>query len=431
MMNSAELFERAKRSLVGGVNSPVRSWRGVGGTPLFFQRGEGPFLHSVDGGRYTDYVCSWGPLILGHAHPEVVEAVCAAARESTSFGAPCPKEVELAEEVRRVFPSMDLVRFVSSGTEAVMTALRLARGFTGREIVLKFDGCYHGHSDGMLVSAGSGALTLGKPDSGGVPESVASTTLVVPYNDLERTSEAFDRFGDRIAAVIVEPWAGNMGLVPPIPANGSAEGFLEGLRRLTSAHGALLIFDEVITGFRVPEGGVQQRTGVTPDLTCLGKIIGGGLPVGALGGRREICEHLAPLGPVYQAGTLSGNPLAMASGLAVLRVLRREGVYDMLEERAKQLADGMSGAAAKAGIPFSVSRFGSVLGFFFAPELPRNLAQVKATDAAKYPPFFHGMLERGHMFAPSPFEAAFVSLAHTEEVVERTIAAAADVFTSV
>ncbi|HPE65963.1 MAG TPA: glutamate-1-semialdehyde 2,1-aminomutase, partial [Synergistales bacterium] len=348
MMNSAELFERAKRSLVGGVNSPVRSWRGVGGTPLFFQRGEGPFLHSVDGGRYTDYVCSWGPLILGHAHPEVVEAVCVAARESTSFGAPCPKEVELAEEVRRVFPSMELARFVSSGTEAVMTALRLARGFTGREIVLKFDGCYHGHSDGMLVSAGSGALTLGKPDSGGVPESVASTTLVVPYNDLERVSEAFDRFGGRIAAVIVEPWAGNMGLVPPIPANGSAEGFLEGLRRLTSAHDALLIFDEVITGFRVPEGGVQQRTGVTPDLTCLGKIIGGGLPVGALGGRREICEHLAPLGPVYQAGTLSGNPLAMASGLAVLRVLRREGVYDMLEERAKQLADGMSGAAANA-----------------------------------------------------------------------------------
>lgn len=424
MATSAEWFTRAKESLAGGVNSPVRCWRGVGGDPLFFFRGEGPYLYSVEGKRYTDYVGSWGPLILGHGHPEVVEAVCRAASDSTSFGACCPAEVELAEEVKRVFPSMELLRFVSSGTEAVMTALRVARGFTGRDLVVKFEGCYHGHSDSMLVNAGSGALTLGNPDSGGVPASVASATVVVPFNDEEKVAEAFRLFGGRIAAVIVEPWAGNMGLVPP------CEGFLPFLREITEKHGALLVFDEVITGFRVPEGGAQQRAGIVPDLTCLGKIIGGGLPVGAVGGHREVMEVLAPLGPVYQAGTLSGNPLAMASGLATLGVLKREGVCERLEETAVQLADGLKDAASHAGIPLSVSRFGSVLGLFFALRLPRNLGEVKGTDGAKYPPFFHGMEERGQYFAPSPFEAAFVSLAHGREVVEETLAAAGEVFTS-
>lgn len=424
MTTSPEWFARAKESLVGGVNSPVRSWRGVGGDPLFFTRGEGPFLYSVEGKKFTDYVCSWGPLILGHAHPEVVEEVCGAARRSTSFGAPCPAEVELAEKVKIVFPSMDMVRFVSSGTEAVMTALRAARGFTGRDVVVKFEGCYHGHSDCMLVSAGSGALTLGRPDSGGVPSSVASTTMVIPFNDTGRIEEAFSLFGERIAAVIVEPWAGNMGLVPP------KDEFLPSLRKITEKFGALLIFDEVITGFRVPEGGVQQRTGIVPDLTCLGKIIGGGLPVGAVGGRREIMEVLAPLGRVYQAGTLSGNPLAMASGLATLAVLRREGVYDQLEEQTIRLVDGFSNAAARAAIPLSMSRFGSVVGIFFSEKLPGNLSEVKKTDEAKYVPFFHRMVERGQYFAPSAFEAAFVSLAHGPEVVDETVRAAGEVFTS-
>ena len=424
MATSSEWFARARESLVGGVNSPVRCWRGVGGDPLFFHRGEGPYLYSVEGKRYTDYVCSWGPLVLGHAHPETVDAVCRAAASSTSFGASCPAEVELAEEVKKVFPSMDLLRFVSSGTEAVMTAIRAARGFTGRELILKFEGCYHGHSDGMLVNAGSGALTLGQPDSGGVPVPVASTTVAVPFNDTQKVQQAFSMFSGRIAAVIVEPWAGNMGLVPP------GEGFLSFLRDITGKNGALLIFDEVITGFRVPEGGAQQRTGIVPDLTCLGKIIGGGLPVGAVGGKRKIMEVLAPLGPVYQAGTLSGNPLAMASGLATLKVLRREGIYALLEERALQLSHGLEEAAEKAGIPFSVSRFGSVLGFFFSERLPTNLSEVKNTDGGKYPPFFHGMADRGQYFAPSPFEAAFVSLAHSREVVEETIKAAGEVFTS-
>ncbi len=319
---------------------------------------------------------------------------------------------------------MDLLRFVSSGTEAVMTAIRAARGFTGRELILKFEGCYHGHSDGMLVNAGSGALTLGQPDSGGVPVPVASTTVAVPFNDTQKVQQAFSMFSGRIAAVIVEPWAGNMGLVPP------GEGFLSFLREFTEKNSALLIFDEVITGFRVPEGGAQQRTGIVPDLTCLGKIIGGGLPVGAVGGKRKIMEVLAPLGPVYQAGTLSGNPLAMASGLATLKVLRREGIYALLEERALQLSHGLEEAAEKAGIPFSVSRFGSVLGFFFSERLPTNLSEVKNTDGGKYPPFFHGMADRGQYFAPSPFEAAFVSLAHSREVVEETIKAAGEVFTS-
>jgi len=421
MLNS-DMFARACKSMVGGVDSPVRAWKSVGGEPLFFDRGEGPWIEDVEGKRYADYVCSWGPLILGHACPEVVEAVREAAGRSTSFGASCPGEVYLAEAVKEIFPSMDMVRFVSSGTEATMTAVRLARGFTGRKFVLKFAGCYHGHHDSMLVSAGSGPLTFGSPDSPGVPAEVASCTLLAPYNDLQRVEDLFGKYGDDIAAVIVEPWAGNMGMVPPV------DGFLEGLRRVTSGHGALLIFDEVITGFRVPQGGVQQMAGIFPDLTCIGKVIGGGLPVAALGGRRKIMEYLSPLGPVYQAGTLSGNPLAMAAGLATLKVLERPETYDVLEDRGKQLQTGLLLAASDAGLPLSVSRLGSVLGMFFRASTPRDLEEVKDSESDLYPLFFHGMLKRGHSFAPSAFESMFVSAAHSPEIIDRTLSAAGEVF---
>ena len=423
-MTNAEAFEQAANVLVGGVDSPVRAWKAVGGTPRFFVRGEGAYLEDVEGRRYVDYVCSWGPLILGHSRPEVVEAVCRTAKRGLSFGAPSTLETDLAESIRSVFPSMEKIRFVTSGTEATMTALRLARGITGRPLIVKFAGCYHGHHDGMLVSAGSGALTLGTPDSPGVPEEVARCTLVLPYNDIEAVERAFQKQGREIAAVIVEPWAGNMGLVPPLP------GFLESLREITSRHGALLVFDEVITGFRPAEGGVQQKMGLTPDLTCLGKIIGGGLPVGAVGGRGEIMNHLAPLGPVYQAGTLAGNPVAMASGLATLEVLSRSDLRRQLDHQAAFFETGLVETARHCGIPLSVTRLGSVLGLFFSSSLPRNLDEVRATKAILYPAFFHGMAERGHLFAPSAFEATFVSLAHDEKILRSTLDAAREVFAS-
>lgn len=421
-MTNDAFFERAGKVLVGGVNSPVRAWGAVGGTPRFFVRGEGAFLEDVEGNRYVDYVCSWGPLILGHAHPEVTEAVTRTAAASLSFGAPSPLEVELAEKVRDVFPSMEMVRFVTSGTEATMTALRIARGVTGRRLVVKFAGCYHGHHDAMLVAAGSGVLTLGHPNSPGIPEEVASCTVVLPYNDPEAVEEAFREFGSDIAAVLVEPWAGNMSLVPPQP------GFLETLRKETRSHGSLLIFDEVITGFRPSEGGVQQRSGIVPDLTCLGKIIGGGLPVGAVGGSMEIMKNLSPLGPVYQAGTLAGNPVAMAAGIATLDVLARPETYPALEEKARFFRDGLMEAARKANFPVSMSRLGSIMGLFFADSVPGNLEEVKSTRSDLYPKFFHGMRERGHLFAPSAFESLFVSLAHDRETLSSTISAAEEVF---
>lgn len=421
-MNNEACFERAGKVLVGGVNSPVRAWGAVGGTPRFFVRGEGAFLEDVEGQRYVDYVCSWGPLILGHAHPEVTEAVTRTAAASLSFGAPSPLEIELAERVRFVFPSMKMVRFVTSGTEATMTAIRIARGITGRRLVVKFAGCYHGHHDAMLVAAGSGALTLGHPNSPGIPEEVAACTVVLPYNDQEAVAEAFREFGNDIAAVLVEPWAGNMSLVPPQP------GFLETLRQQTRSHGALLIFDEVITGFRPSEGGVQQHSGIVPDMTCLGKIIGGGLPVGAVGGSVEIMKNLSPLGPVYQAGTLAGNPVAMAAGIATLDVLSRPETYPALEEKSGYFQEGMMEAARKANFPISMPRLGSIMGLFFADAVPHNLDEVKSTRSDLYPKFFHGMRKRGHLFAPSAFESLFVSLAHEKETLASTIAAAEEVF---
>ncbi len=421
-MTNEALFERAGEVMVGGVNSPVRAWGAVGGTPRFFERGEGAYLWDVEGNRYVDYVCSWGPLILGHAHPEVTASVNRTVARSLSFGAPSPLEVELGERIRNVFPSMEKVRFVTSGTEATMTALRIARGVTGRRLVVKFAGCYHGHHDAMLVAAGSGALTLGNPDSPGIPEEVASCTIVLPYNDEQAVAEAFREFGRDIAAVLVEPWAGNMSLVPP------KKGFLEALREQTVSFGSLLIFDEVITGFRPAEGGVQQRTGVVPDLTCLGKIIGGGLPVGAVGGGEAIMNRLSPLGPVYQAGTLAGNPVAMAAGIATLDVLARPETYPVLEEKACFLSEGFVEAGRAAGIPVVMSRLGSIMGLFFADEPPTDLDGVKATRSDLYPRFFHGMRKRGHLFAPSPFESLFVSLAHDRETLSSTLSAAEEVF---
>jgi len=414
-------YERACDCLVGGVNSPVRAWKAVGGTPLFFASAKGAYLKDTEGREYRDYVGSWGPMILGHADSDVSAAIAAAAGRSPSFGAPCPDEVLLAEAVKARFPSIDLMRFVSSGTEATMTALRLARGFTGRDKIVKFAGNYHGHNDSLLVAAGSGALTFGVPTSPGVTARTADDTIVVPFNSLDAVTQAFAETRDEIAAVIVEPWAGNMGLVPP------EAGFLEGLRELTRARGALLIFDEVITGFRVPEGGVQNALGVTPDLTCLGKIVGGGMPVGALGGRADVMEKLSPLGPVYQAGTLSGNPVTMAAGRAVLAKLTPD-VYETLEARGAQLEAGLLEAAASAGLPLTVTRLGSALGVFFAERAPRDLNEAMATRGDLYPAFFHGMLERGSYFAPSAFEAVFVSAAHTEETVNLTIIDAKDCF---
>ena len=410
--DSESLFGAAQRVMPGGVNSPVRAFRGVGGTPFFVARAEGARLVDVEGRSYLDFLGSWGPLILGHAAPAVVEAVVEAAQRGTSYGAPTAGEVEMAEVISAAVPSMEMVRLVSSGTEAAMSAIRLARGATGRDVIVKFDGCYHGHADSLLVKAGSGGATFGVPDSLGVPAALAALTLTAPFNDLEAVRRLFSARGGEIAAVIVEPVSGNMGVVPPAP------GFLAGLRELCRTHGALLIFDEVITGFRVARGGAQARYGVRPDLTCLGKIIGGGLPVGAYGGSRALMERVAPLGGVYQAGTLSGNPLAVAAGLATIRALEDPAVYDRLERLGRMLERGIAEAAAGAGVPLTVNRVGSMLTAFFTEGPVTDFASAKRADTVRYARFFHAMLEQGVFLAASQFEAVFVSLAHTERDLE-------------
>ena len=417
---SQELFSQAQECIPGGVNSPVRSFRSVDGLPVFMARGQGSHVWDVDGKEYVDYLSSWGPLILGHAHPDVVEAVKVAAETGTSFGAPIPQEVELAQLICRAFPSVDMVRLVNSGTEACMSAIRLARAYTGRSKIVKFSGCYHGHSDGLLVKAGSGALAQGVPTSAGVPQAYARETLVADYNEIESVEKCFERYPGDIAGVIVEPVAGNMGVVPPMP------GFLESLRRLTQEHGALLVLDEVITGFRVAYGGAQALYGVAGDITCLGKIIGGGLPVGAYGGRREIMETVAPLGPMYQAGTLSGNPLAMSAGLATLKALGRQGVYERLECLSARLVEGLGQAAQRTEKTVTINRVGSMFTPFFTPGPVRNQAEAETSDTKKYAHFFHGMMERGVYMAPSQYEAGFISLSHTEEDVDKTIVDATD-----
>jgi glutamate-1-semialdehyde 2,1-aminomutase len=419
---SFELFERAKRVMPGGVSSPVRSFRSVGGTPPFLARGAGAYVWDEDGRRYLDLVNSWGPLILGHAHPEVVAAVQRQAAEGATFGAPTRVELEMAELVTAAFPAMDLVRFVNSGTEAVMSALRLARAATGRNLVVKFAGCYHGHVDGLLVRAGSGVLELANPDTPGVPVHVARDTAVLPYNDDEAVRAFFAERGDEVAAVIVEPVAGNMGVVGPRP------GFLEALRDLTRRHGAVLIFDEVITGFRVGWGGAQVAFGIEPDLTCLGKVIGGGLPVGAYGGRAELMRQVSPSGPVYQAGTLSGNPLAMAAGLATLKALAREGAgaYRRLEALAVRLAEGLMAAAAAAEVPVTVNRAFSLLTVFFQPGPVTCLAEAERSDLAAFRAYFHAMLDRGVYLPPAQFECIFVSLAMDEADVDGAVRQAYD-----
>jgi glutamate-1-semialdehyde 2,1-aminomutase len=417
---SLSAFERSKRVIPGGVNSPVRAFRSVGGSPVFVSSGSGPTVTDLDCNTYIDYVLSWGPLILGHANPAIVDAVQSAATQGTSFGAPTQAESDLAELVIEMVPSVEKVRFCSSGTEATMSALRLARGFTGRERLIKFAGCYHGHGDAFLISAGSGALTNGVPDSPGITAAVAADTIVVEYNDLDAVAAAFAAYPGQIAAVIVEPVVGNMGLVLPQP------GFLAGLRRLTRDAGALLIFDEVMTGFRVSRGGVQGRDGILPDLTTLGKVIGGGLPVGAFGGRADIMASLSPEGPVYQAGTLSGNPLAMAAGIATLRALRDDAVYEHLERIGARLIDGFERVFTEHGVPHTTARAGSMFGFFFAPGPVTNLTSAKTADVSLFGKFFHGMLERGIYMAPSQFEAGFLSTAHTAAHIDRTIAAAGD-----
>jgi glutamate-1-semialdehyde 2,1-aminomutase len=417
---SEAAYARAKRAIPGGVNSPVRAFNSVGGTPVFIRSAAGCTLTDIDGNSYVDYVMSWGPLILGHAHPAVVEAVRAAALRGTSYGAPTEAETELAELVIALVPSIERVRFCSSGTEATMSALRLARAFTGRAKVVKFAGCYHGHGDAFLISAGSGALTHGVPDSPGITEGVSRDTIVIDYNDLDALRVAFAAYGDEIAAVIVEPYAGNMGLVLP------QTGFLPGLRELTERYGSILIFDEVMTGFRVAPGGAGEREGIAPDLTTLGKIIGGGLPVGAFGGRSDLMARLSPEGPVYQAGTLSGNPLAMAAGLATLRGLQAPGVYAHLHALGTRFAQGMSAVFTRRDVPHVTANRGSMVGFFFTAGPVHNLAAAKRSDTALYARFFHGLLARGHYLAPSQFEAGFLSTAHREEDVDRTLAAAGD-----
>ena len=412
MTRSASLFEAAQRVIPGGVNSPVRAFRGVGGTPFFVAKAEGARIVDEDGRSYVDFLGSWGPLILGHAAPAIVEAVTETARYGTSYGAPTAREVEMAQRITAAVPSMEMVRLVSSGTEAAMSAIRLARGATGRDLIIKFDGCYHGHADSLLVKAGSGGATFGVPDSSGVPAALAALTLALPFNDLDAVSRAFQSRGREVAAVLVEPIAGNMGVVPPAP------GFLAGLRALCARHGALLIFDEVITGFRVAFGGAQALYSVRPDLTCLGKIIGGGLPVGAYGGSREWMSQVAPLGSVYQAGTLSGNPLAIAAGLATLRALEDGAVYDRLEQLGARFERGIRDAAESANIPVTVNRVGSMLTAFFCEGAVTDYASAKRADTVRYARFFHGMLEGGVFLAPSQFEAAFVSLAHSESELD-------------
>jgi len=415
-------FEEASRYIAGGVNSPVRAFRGVGGEPPFIRRARGAHVETEDGRRLIDYVGSWGPMILGHADPDVIAAVTRRAADGLSFGAPTLIETALARTIATLVPSIELLRMVSSGTEATMSAIRLARGFTGRERIVKFEGCYHGHSDALLVKAGSGALTLGVPDSAGVPPAVAAATTTLPYNDAGALERCFAAAGGEIACVIVEPVAGNMGCVPPAP------GFLPLLRELCTRHGAVLVFDEVMTGFRVALGGAQELYGVVPDLTTLGKIVGGGMPVGAFGGRREIMERLAPLGPVYQAGTLSGNPVAMAAGLATLEAVAKPGFHARLTAATSRIVDGLAGAARAAGVPVATNRVCGMFSLFFNAGPVTNYREVMASDAARFRRFFHGMLDAGVYLAPSPYEAGFVSAAHGNAEIDATVEAAGRVF---
>lgn len=421
MTHSQSLFETAKQHIPGGVNSPVRAFKGVGGTPIFIRRAQGPYLYDEDHKRYIDFVCSWGPAIVGHAHPEVVDAVASTAANGLSFGAPTEAETLMAQAIRGLVPSMERVRMVNSGTEATMSALRLARGFTGRDIIVKFEGNYHGHVDALLVKAGSGALTLGTPTSPGVPESVVKDTLTLAYNDAEEARQLFAEHGERIAAVIVEPVAGNMNCVPGEPD------FLQTLRTLCTKHGAVLIFDEVMSGFRASLGGAQAHYGIVPDLTCLGKVVGGGMPVGAFGGRLDIMEHLAPLGPVYQAGTLSGNPVAMAAGIKTLEIISRPGVFDELSRQTAALAAGIRDLAREQGVPLQVNQIGSMFGVFFTDqETPvTRYEHVMACDQERFRRFFHQMLHEGVYMAPSAFEGGFTSIAHDSTVMDVTLSAMA------
>ena len=417
-----ELFNRAQLRIPAGVNSPVRAFRAVGGTPPFLERAAGAYLWDVEGHRYIDYVGSWGPMVAGHTHPAVVAAVQGAAARALSFGAPTEAEVELAEAICRLVPSVEMVRLVSSGTEATMSAIRLARGFTGRDTIVKFEGCYHGHADSLLVKAGSGALTFGNPSSAGVPADTAAHTMVLPYNDIAAVRALFAARGAEIACVIVEPVAGNMNLVLP------ARGFLEALRDECTRHGALLLFDEVMTGFRVATGGAQQRVGIKPDLTTLGKVIGGGMPVGAFGGRRDVMLHIAPLGPVYQAGTLSGNPVAVAAGLATLALVEAPGFQEHIEASTRALAEGLATEATRAGVEFSAQSIGSMFGIYFRARPPTSFAEVMECNRERFNRFFHDMLARGVYLAPSAYEAGFVSAAHGATEIEATLAAARAAF---
>ena len=426
MEQSRQLFARASQLIPGGVNSPARTFNSVGGQPVFIEKARGSQLYDADGNAYTDYVGSWGPMILGHAWPPVVEALQAQASKGTSFGAPCHHEIDLAEAMRALVPALEQIRFVNSGTEATMSAVRLARGYTGRSKIIKFEGCYHGHADHLLVASGSGALTLGTPSSPGVPEDFARHTLTATYNDLQSVKAFFECCPDDIAAVLVEPVAGNMNFIEPV------EGFLEGLKQLCHQHGALLIFDEVMTGFRVAAGGAQQLYGVTPDLSTFGKIIGGGLPVGALGGPAPIMQKLSPAGPIYQAGTLAGNPMAMAAGIATLQALRKPDFYEQLTAKTRQLCNGLERAANEAGIDFHTAFQGGMFGMFFTSTTPvTDFAGATTVDKKMFARFFHGMLERGYYFAPSAFECGFMSQAHTAQEIENTINAAAEVFTAI
>jgi glutamate-1-semialdehyde 2,1-aminomutase len=425
MTRSHDLFQSACRHIPGGVNSPVRAFRGVGGDPVFFTRGEGAWLYDADGKRYIDYVASWGPMIAGHAHPEVIRAVQDTAANGLGFGAPTEIETEMADRLCSLMPSLELVRMVNSGTEATMSAIRLARGFTGRDRIVKFEGCYHGHSDSLLVKAGSGTLTLGVPTSPGVPASLAQHTLTLTYNDLAGVETLFESLGSEIACIIVEPVAGNMNCIPPAP------GFLEGLRRICDNYSSVLIFDEVMTGFRVALGGAQEYYGVKPDLTTLGKVIGGGLPVGAFGGRRDIMEQIAPLGPVYQAGTLSGNPISLAAGLKTLELASARDFHAQLDRAAKRLTTGLQICADTAGIPFTTNQAGGMFGCFFSDESQVSLyEQVTRCDMERFRRFFHGMLDAGVYMAPSAYEAGFVSSAHSDAVIDATLEHAAEVFAS-
>ncbi len=422
MSNNHELFQRALKTMPGGVNSPVRAFKSVGGEPFFTQRADGAYLWDVEGKRYIDYVGSWGPMVAGHNHPRVREAVERAIRDGLSFGTPCPAEVDMAETIARIVPSMEMVRMVNSGTEATMAAIRVARGFTGRDTIVKFEGCYHGHGDAFLVKAGSGALTFGVPTSPGVPKGLADLTLTLPYNDIDAARELFASVGDRIAAVIIEPVAGNMNCILP------RDNYLSGLRDLCTNHGALLIFDEVMTGFRVALGGAQALYGIQPDLSTFGKIIGGGMPVGAYGGRREIMEKVAPSGPIYQAGTLSGNPVAMAAGLAMLDLIQSNNFYKDLESKTVLLTDGMRAVAADAGVAFSTNRVCGMFGLFFTSEKVETYTQATHCDVAAFNRFFHAMLDRGVYLAPSAFEAGFMSTAHSDQDIADTLDAARAAF---